>query len=457
MREIHDKPNIILINCDDLGYGDLGCYGSDLNSTPHVDQLAIEGIRFTNFYMASPVCSPSRAAMLTGSYPLRVGIPEVLFPNSPIGLSPSESTIASVLRSNGYRTKIIGKWHLGDQEEFLPTRHGFEQYFGIPYSNDMGIMRGPRRRFPPLPLVRDETVIELQPTQEELTDRYTCEATSYIEEHRNEPFFLYLAHMHVHRPVLVAERFVEASRNGRYGAAVEAIDWSLGQIMDQLRELGLDSHTILIFTSDNGSIGGSNSPLRGNKNTTWEGGMKLPCIIRWLNQIRPNSESSSVITSLDFLPTIASITGSDLPKSRKIDGRNIDSILFSQVDEHPRETFFYYLRSTLCAVRSGKWKLHVVRVEQEGNRTIENHPVSELYDLDKDPGESTDLSDSFPDVVADLRRRLEECRVDLGDDSRDMVGENCRLPGRVSSPITLTNLNESDPVVWAEYDTDEIG
>jgi len=284
MREVYDKPNIILINCDDLGYGDLGCYGSDLNSTPYVDQLATEGIRFTNFYMASPVCSPSRAAMLTGSYPLRVGIPEVLFPNSPIGLSPSESTIASVLRSNGYRTKIIGKWHLGDQEEFLPTRHGFEQYFGIPYSNDMGIMRGPRRRFPPLPLVRDETVIEQQPMQEELTDRYTREATSYIEEHRNEPFFLYLAHMHVHRPVLVAERFVEASRNGRYGAAVEAIDWSLGQIMDQLRELGLDSHTILIFTSDNGSIGGSNSPLRVNKNTTWEGGMKLPCIIRWLNQ-----------------------------------------------------------------------------------------------------------------------------------------------------------------------------
>ena len=185
--------------------------------------------------------------------------------------------------------------------------------------------------------------------------------------------------------------------------------------------------------------------------------MKLPCIVRWPNQIRHNSESSSVITSLDFLPTIASITGSDLPKDRKIDGRNIDSILFSQVDEHPRENFFYYLRSTLCAVRSGKWKLHVVRVEQEGNRTIENHPVSELYDLDEDPGERIDLSGSFPDVVADLRGRLEECRVDLGDDALGMVGKNCRPPGKVASPITLTILNESDPVVWAEYDTDEIG
>ena len=457
MRESVTKPNIILINCDDLGHGDLGCYGSDINSTPRIDQLASEGIRFTNFYMASPVCSPSRAAMLTGSYPLRVGIPEVLFPSSPIGLSSSEATISSVLKANGYRTKIIGKWHLGDQPEFLPTRHGFEEYFGIPYSNDMGVMKTPRRQFPPLPLLQNEAVIEQQPLQEELTDRYTWEANAFIEEHQESPFFLYLAHMHVHRPVLVAKRFVEASGNGRYGAAVEAIDWSVGEILDQLAELGIAENTIVIFTSDNGSIGGSNMPLRGMKNSTWEGGMKLPCIIRWPNQITENSESASVTTSLDFLPTIAAITGCELPLDRIIDGRNIESILFEDIDESPRDTFFYYLRSTLCAVRSGKWKLHVIRVEQQGNTTIKNHNVLELYDLNNDPGEEINLSAEYPNVISELEVLLEECRVDLGDDSRNLIGANRRLPGRIDAPTTLTTLESSDPIYWAEYDTDEYG
>lgn len=457
MRDPLAKPNIILINCDDLGHGDLGCYGSTLNSTPRIDRLASEGMRFTNFYMASPVCSPSRAAMLTGSYPLRVGIPEVLFPNSSTGLSPSENTIASILKDVGYKTKLIGKWHLGDQPEFLPTRHGFEEYFGIPYSNDMGVMKNPRREFPPLPLMENETVREQQPVQEELTDRYTQEALSFIEEHQREPFFLYFAHMHVHRPVLVAKRFVEMSQNGRYGAAVEAIDWSVGEIMDRLFDLGIDENTIVIFTSDNGSIGGSNMPLRGMKNTTWEGGMKLPCIIRWPNQVSANSQSASIATSLDFLPTIASIIKCELPTERVIDGRNIQAILFDKVDESPRRAFFYYLRSTLCAVRSGKWKLHVVRVEQQGNTTIKNHDVIELYDLDDDPGEQIDLSAEYPDVISELQALLDECRVDLGDDSQNLVGANCRLPGRVDTPTTLTNLENSSPIYWAEYDTDEYG
>ena len=372
-------------------------------------------------------------------------------------LSSSEATISSVLKANGYRTKIIGKWHLGDQPEFLPTRHGFEEYFGIPYSNDMGVMKTPRRQFPPLPLLQNEVVIEQQPLQEELTDRYTWEANAFIEEHQESPFFLYLAHMHVHRPVLVAKRFVEASGNGRYGAAVEAIDWSVGEILDQLAELGIAENTIVIFTSDNGSIGGSNMPLRGMKNSTWEGGMKLPCIIRWPNQIAENSESASVTTSLDFLPTIAAITGCELPLDRIIDGRNIESILFEDIDESPRDTFFYYLRSTLCAVRSGKWKLHVIRVEQQGNTTIKNHNVLELYDLNNDPGEQINLSAEYPNVISELEVLLEECRVDLGDDSRNLIGANRRLPGRIDAPTTLTTLESSDPIYWAEYDTDEYG
>ena len=457
MRDPLTKPNIVLINCDDLGHGDLGCYGSTVNSTPRIDRLASEGIRLTNFYMASPVCSPSRAAMLTGSYPLRVGIPEVLFPNSSIGLSPAENTISSILKHGGYKTKLIGKWHLGDQIDFLPTRHGFDEYFGIPYSNDMGVLKKPRRDFPPLPLMQNETVSEQQPIQEELTDRYTAEARSFIKAHHKEPFFLYFAHMHVHRPVLVAERFVEASKNGRYGAAVEAIDWSVGVIMDELVELGIDENTIVIFTSDNGSIGGSNLPLRGMKNTTWEGGMKLPCIIRWPNQVEATSESVSIVTSLDFLPTIASIADCELPSDHVIDGKNIRSILFDDEIQHHAGAFFYYLRSTLCAVRSGRWKLHVVRVEQQGNTTIKNHEVLELYDLNDDPGEQINLSAEYPDIVLKLQELLENCRVDLGDDSRNVVGANCRLPGRVETPTTLTTLEKSNPVYWAEYDTDEYG
>jgi len=288
-REPADRPNIILINCDDLGYGDLGCYGSPINTTPHLDQMATEGVRLTDFYMAAPLCSPSRGAMMTGCYPCRIGFGSfdgraVLFPGMAVGLDPSERTVARILKDQGYATMLVGKWHCGDQPEFLPTRHGFDHYFGIPYSNDMGRQRTfDPGRWPPLPLMRDEQVIQAQFEQESLTERYADEAVQFLRNNAEKPFFLYLAHMHVHRPVLVSPRFA-GHANGRYGGAVEAIDWVTGVLMYELRQLGLDENTLVVFTSDNGSrgdLGGSNAPLRGRKGQTWEGGQRVCCIARW--------------------------------------------------------------------------------------------------------------------------------------------------------------------------------
>ena len=284
-----DRPNIILINCDDLGYGDLGCYGSEVNKTPILDKLAGDGIRFTDFYMASSVCSPFRGAMMTGCYPPRIGFgsfdgQRVLFPGQGIGLNPNELTISKLLQKAGYATKIIGKWHCGDQKEFLPTRYGFDSYYGLPYSNDMGIqsqMWYPRPSsllHPPLPLMRDDEVIQEQPDQSGLTERYVEEATRFIRANVKKPFFLYLAHMYVHLPIYAQNRFIRESENGVYGAAVASIDWATGVILAELKRYNLDENTLVIFTSDNGSRlndgGGSNGPLRGAKGSTWEGGQR---------------------------------------------------------------------------------------------------------------------------------------------------------------------------------------
>ena len=273
------QPNILLINCDDLGYGDLGCYGSTSNDTPVIDRMAEEGMRLTDFYMASPVCSPSRGAMMTGCYPPRIGFGDfdgqwVLFPGQGLGLHPKERTIASLLKDAGYRTMLVGKWHCGDQPDFLPTRHGFDHYYGLPYSNDMG-RQGGRDTYPPLPLLMEEEVLEAQPDQRSLTERYVEQAVRFMRKNRENPFFLYMAHMHVHLPHYAPERFERESRNGEYGAAVACVDWATGVLLHELKRLGLDEDTLVVFTSDNGSRGdrgGSNAPLRGSKGTTWEGG-----------------------------------------------------------------------------------------------------------------------------------------------------------------------------------------
>lgn len=451
------KANIILMNCDDLGYGDLACYGSPCNSTPHLDRLAAEGMRFTDFYMASPVCSPSRGAMLTGCYPPRIGFGSfdgrgVLFPGDPIGLNPSEITIAALLRDAGYATKIVGKWHCGDQPEFLPTRHGFDSYYGLPYSNDMGRQKVDDK-WPPLPLLRDEEVMQEQPDQSGLTERYVEESLRFIREQRQRPFFLYLAHMHVHLPIYAPARFLRESRNGAYGAAVACIDWAAGVIMAELRRLGLEDNTMVIFTSDNGSRcrgeGGSNGVLRGIKTTTWEGGQRVPCIMRWPGHIPAGSTCTGLASAMDFYPTLAAIAGCAVPTDRIIDGRDITPLMLSGgAAASPREAFFYYNRNDLEAVRDGRWKLHVRKSRQA---------IAELYDLRNDPGENRNVHADEPAVVARLTALLERCREDLGDEALGIAGQNVRPAGRVASPRTLTQYRPDHPYMIATYDLQERG
>lgn len=444
-------PNIILINCDDLGYGDLGCYGSTRNRTPHIDRLAQEGMRFTDFYMASPVCSPSRAAMMTGCYPPRIGFGSfhgevVLFPGYDIGLSQDEVTVASQLKKSGYATKIVGKWHCGDQPEFLPTRHGFDEYFGIPYSNDMG-RQSDRPDNPPLPVVRNETVVQQQPDQRGITERYTEEAVSFIDRHKDGPFFLYLAHMYVHVPLFVPKQFLESSVNGAYGGAVECIDWSVGVIMDRLKELGIDENTLIIFTSDNGSRaqgeGGSNSPCRGTKQETWEGGQRVPCIMRWPDRIEAGETCNAVVSSMDFFPTFSGLAGIPVPGDRKIDGYDISALMFNAKATAPNDTFFYYRQNSLEAVRVGDWKLHFRK---------QGHAIQELYNLREDIGESRNRYDEVPEVVASLEAKAAAIREDLGDEPSGIVGKGTRPIGRVESGKPLTEYRSDHPYMVAMYD-----
>ncbi len=475
------RPNVILINCDDLGYGDLGCYGSTQHRTPALDQMAGEGVRFTDFYMASPVCSPSRAAMLTGSYPLRVGFggrsidnAPVLFPGQAQGLHPDEITIARLLQDAGYATRLIGKWHCGDQPGFLPTRHGFDGWFGLPYSNDMGRQAWPDgepsyreimarlgmdmpedapmlRERPPLPLMVDADVVEQQPDQAALTERYVEDAVAFIRANRDKPFFLYLAHMYVHLPIYVQDRFVRDSSNGRYGAAVHCIDWSTEVLLAELRTLGLDEDTVVIFTSDNGALiregGGSNGPLRASKGTTWEGGQRVPCIVRWPGTVPPARVVSDVANAMDLYPTIAGWCSVDVPDDRTLDGRDLGGLL-SGGDGPGANPFFYILGGNIEAVRLGRWKLHVRKWNEERVR---------LYDLEADIGERNDVVDEHPGVVAELLALIHAARLDLGDDASDVAGTGVRPVGRVANPVTLTTFDPDTPYFMAEYDLPDRG
>ncbi len=452
------KPNIILINCDDLGYGDLTCYGSTLNKTPALDKMAEQGMRFTDFYMMSPVCSPSRGGMMTGCYPRRIGFGSfggqwVLFPGDPIGLNPDETTIPSMLKEQGYATMHIGKWHCGDQPEFLPTRHGFDHYYGLPYSNDMGRQAGWEVQYPPLPLLLDEEVIQEQPDQAALTERYVEKAVRFIRDSKDVPFFLYFAHMYVHVPIYPPKRFLEESQNGRYGGAVECVDWSVSVILDELQRNGIENNTLVIFTSDNGSRardeGGSNQPLRGYKGQTWEGGMRLPCIMYWPGTIPAGSECHELTASMDFLPTFAAIAGGNIPKDHVIDGKDIRSLMFDKKDAvSPHHAFFYYLCDDLEAVRSGKWKLHVRKSGSE---------INELYDLEADIGETNNVFDENPDTVALLMKKIHECRKDLGDAATDHPGRDIRPIGRIAKGKPLTEYSPDHPYIIAMYDLKDRG
>ncbi|MBT3483001.1 MAG: sulfatase, partial [Opitutales bacterium] len=450
-----NKPNIVLIYVDDLGYGDLGCYGSEKNDTPHVDQLAADGMRFTDYYSASPVCTPSRAALLTGGYPGRVSFDVfngsrkswVLFPGFAEGLHPNELLLPEYLKWQGYATSHVGKWHLGDQVEHLPTRHGFDSYYGIPYSNDMAIM--PRKKkSPPLPLLRDEEVIAEQPKQAPLIQSYTEEAVSFIRENQDQPFFLYFAHMHVHLPHYVMDPFLEASRNGVYGAAVAAVDWSTGVIVAEIERLGLDENTIVIYTSDNGSRvdshGGSNGSLRGTKGQTWEGGMRVPCIVKWPGQIEPGSVSTELVTAMDFYPTFASILEQPLANDPVRDGHDVSGIWKGEPGARsPHDAFFYYLVDQLQAVRVGDWKL---RYAIEDRRNADRSQL-ELYNLAKDLSEQNNVASQHPKIVKDLIQQMEAMGDRIGDGLRDTLGDERRPHSISKDPKPLTEFDEDYPYI----------
>jgi arylsulfatase A-like enzyme len=439
-------PNFVIIFCDDLGYGDIGPFGSTKHRTPNLDRMAAEGMQFTDFYSTSGVCSPSRSSLMTGCYPRRVGLHQnetgswVLFPGNHRGLNPGEITLAEVLKKRGYATAIVGKWHLGDQPQFLPTRQGFDQYFGIPFSNDMG--HGYNKRYPPLPLLRGAEVIETEPDQSQLTPRYTAEAIKFITAHKDQPFFFYLPHTFPHNPIYASERFAGKSANGNFGDAVEEIDWSTGEILGTIKRLGIDRQTLVIFTSDNGAAsrwGGSNGPLRGFKGSTWEGGQREPCIMRWPGKIRAGTVCRELTSTLDLMPTLAKLAGGSAPADRIIDGKDIWPLMSGEEGaKSPHEAFFYYRVADLQAVRSGKWKLHVARKEPiRGKRGQVRQVPRQLYDLESDIGEQNNVASQHAEVVQRLEALAEACRDDLGDGKRP--GKNCRVPGHVENAKTLTS------------------
>ncbi len=424
-----EHPNIVLIFCDDLGYGDLGAYGSLVNRTPRIDGLAEDGMIFTDFYSSSPVCTPSRASLLTGCYARRVDMHEdqtghwVLIPRSVRGLNPEELTIAEALKSVGYATACIGKWHLGDQPDHLPTRHGFDTYYGIPYSNDM---QQANRGDPPLPLVRQETVFEAPADQSTLTQRYTDEAIKFIEANRGNPFFLYLPHTFPHLPLFASTKFKDKSANGRYGDSVEEIDWSTGKILDTLGRLGIEQKTLVIFTSDNGSNGrngGSNDPLSGRKGSTMEGGMRVPMIASWPERIPAASICNELATTMDFLPTFCAITEAEEPKL-PIDGHDIRPLLFGEEGaESPYDVLFYYRRRQLQAVRWEDWKYHMELGETHPNWTTpeilaEGRPAK-LVNLDSDLKETTDLSNQYPEIIKRMKTLAQEAVQKFGNGNAD--------------------------------------
>ncbi|MDX9973445.1 MAG: sulfatase, partial [FCB group bacterium] len=348
------KPNFIVIFTDDQGYADLGCFGATQFATPNIDRMAAQGVRFTDFHSSSPVCTPSRASLMTGCYAQRVGMPRVLNPKSTTGINANEVTVAEIMKGQGYATGCVGKWHLGHLPPFLPTRHGFDSYFGIPYSNDMV----------PACLMRDEEVIEPEVEQDTLTDRYAEEAVRFIRAHKDEPFFLYLAHNMPHVPLHAAERFRGKSKGGLYGDVIENIDWSVGRVLDTLDELGLARDTLVVYTADNGpwlargEDSGFAAPLRNGKGSTYEGGMREPCVMRWPGIIPAGSVCGEFATAMDILPTFAQVAGGSAPTDRVIVGHDILPLMTGAAGAvSPYDVFYYYAQEGLQAVRSGKWKL----------------------------------------------------------------------------------------------------
>ncbi|HYE33757.1 MAG TPA: sulfatase [Methylomirabilota bacterium] len=468
-RAVHGAetpPNIILIFADDLGYGDLGCYGAKNIRTPNIDRLAKQGRRFTSFYVAQPVCTASRAALMTGAYANRVGLSGALNHVSKTGISRQEQLMSEVFKGRGYATAAYGKWHLGHHMDFWPTRRGFDEFFGIPYSNDNGPLHPVTKGMPPLPLFEGEKVIEQDPDQAQFTSRITEKALQFIARNKERPFFLYLPHIMPHVPIFASANFKGKSAAGLYGDAVEELDWSVGQVLQAVGEHGLSARTLIIFTSDNGPFlsygehAGSAGPLREGKLTTFEGGVRTPFIASWPGKIKPGTGSSELITAMDLLPTFASLIKAPA-LTNKIDGLNLAPLLLGARNAKGRDTFWYYGGTELHAVRQGKWKLHfpheylTVAAEPGRNGKPSNYdnlkPLSHtesglrgiasrhgyrvekiglsLFDLEADPSESRNLVEQHPTVVRRLQRVAEQARQDLGDDLTGAEGTGRRPVG----------------------------
>jgi arylsulfatase len=422
------KPNVVIIFMDDMGYADVGCYGAVGFETPQMDRMAKEGLMLTDFYVAASVCTPSRAALLTGCYPQRVGGLRVLFPDRPgkisnMGLNPDETTIAEMLKGAGYTTAIVGKWHLGDKKMFLPLQHGFDEYFGLPYSNDM---RKGRKGMPPLPLIEGNNTIEEEPDQTYLTKRYTERAVRFIKQQKDGPFFLYLAHSMPHTPIFASEAFKGTTERGLYGDVISELDWSVGQVLQSLKDNGIDDKTLVILTSDNGpwltqnEHGGKADPLRGAKMTVYDGGLRVPCIVRWPGTVEAGKISSEIASSIDLLPTLANLCGAKLPE-KKIDGLDLTDFL-TKGKPSPRKTFY----CSNNVVRQGKWKLFLAGKYAEIKKNAKGlnkkvwvkYDTVRLYDLKADISETKNVANEHPEIVKRLTKLIKAHSQEMENEGR---------------------------------------
>jgi len=443
-----ERPNFIVIFCDNLGYGDIEPFGSTLNRTPQLNRMAREGRKFTHFYASAGVCTPSRASLMTGCYAQRVGMhlnPRdgiVLRPRSPYGLNPSETTLAEILKQQGYATAITGKWHLGDHPDLLPMRQGFDSFFGIPYSDDMTQEVGKRlgdrydgSNWPPLPLMENETVVEAPADRNQLTTRYTKRALEFIEQNQAQPFFLYLPHATPGSTLkpFVGDAFRGKSRGGSWGDSIEELDWSTGKILDKLVELKIDRRTLVVWTSDNGApmdrdpnstVRGTNKPLYGRGYTTAEGGFRVPTLLWWPESVPANTCCEELATTMDILPTFALLAGAQPSHDRTIDGKDIRPLIFGEPDsQSPHEAFFYYSGEQLMAVRSGPWKLFLPLAAHAQHRQKNQPPGPILFNVVQDVSSSNNVADEHPQLVKRLMKLAEEAREDLGDTNRPGKGQ----------------------------------
>lgn len=476
-------PNVIFIFADDLGYADLGCYGATDIKTPHLDRLAAEGTRFTSFYVAQSVCTASRAALMTGSYANRVGMSGALNHTSTTGLHPREKLLGQVFKDQGYATAIYGKWHLGHREPFLPTRRGFDEWLGIPYSNDNGPLHPTTRGIPSLPLYENEKVIELDPDQSQFTRRLTERAVDFIERNRAQPFFLYLPHIMPHVPIFASEKFRGTSSRGVYGDVIQELDWSVGEIMAALKRLGLDDNTLVVFSSDNGPFlsygehAGSARPLREGKLTTFEGGQRTPCLVRWPGRVPAGRVSDEPLATMDLYVTFARMIGATLPDLPR-DGADVMPLLLGAPGARGREEFWFYSGDELQAVRRGDWKLHLphdylvvaaepgragkrshygrmqpAAIEQSGihgiasrhGYRVEKIGLS-LYNLKNDPAEAHNVADAHPEVVAELQRVAQAARAELGDALTGVRPTRARSAGDTRTLESAASLPAAGPV-----------